>query len=216
AVPGARTRPLCAPPAPPRSKRPLHRGRHGVGPRPGHAAPRSRRHVVRRVRVPRGHPRDLVRPRERSGDRAPAIHARVGRARRQGRGRTSHSAVRIPHDRESGPDTRDHDPRLWRGDDALQRVLPAGRRRLPARGPHPQLHGLKADPALIPGLLLAALLGAAALWLADLPWIRDHLHWSALLLVILLGMAWKTLAPVPAATQPGVRFAQRPVLRWAV
>ena len=75
---------------------------------------------------------------------------------------------------------------------------------------------MKADPALIPGLLLAALLGAAALWLADLPWIRDHLHWSALLLVILLGMAWKTLAPVPAATQPGVRFAQRPVLRWAV
>src|SRR5206468_11952474 len=46
--------------------------------------------------------------------------------------------------------------------------------------------------------------------------VRDHLHWSALLLVILLGMAWKSLAPVPAITEAGVRFAQRPVLRWAV
>jgi uncharacterized integral membrane protein (TIGR00698 family) len=64
--------------------------------------------------------------------------------------------------------------------------------------------------------LLAAALGAGALWLADVPWVRDHLHWSALLLVILLGMAWKSLAPVPATTEPGVRFAQRPVLRWAV
>src|SRR5688572_16700021 len=45
---------------------------------------------------------------------------------------------------------------------------------------------------------------------------RDHLHWSALLLVILLGMAWKTLAPVPAGAIEGIRFAQRPVLRWAV
>jgi uncharacterized integral membrane protein (TIGR00698 family) len=75
---------------------------------------------------------------------------------------------------------------------------------------------LKADGSVVPGLLLAALLGAAAMWLADFPWVRDHLHWSALLLVILLGMAWKSLAPVPAVTTPGVRFAQRPVLRWAV
>ena len=70
--------------------------------------------------------------------------------------------------------------------------------------------------ALLPGLLLAALLGAAALWLADLPWVRDHLHWNALLIVILLGMAWKSFAPVPLLTHMGVRFAQRPVLRWAV
>ena len=75
---------------------------------------------------------------------------------------------------------------------------------------------MKADGPLLPGLLLAALLGAAALWLAELPWVRDTLHWNALLIVILLGMAWKSLVPVPAATQAGVRFAQRPVLRWAV
>jgi len=70
--------------------------------------------------------------------------------------------------------------------------------------------------ALIPGLALAALLGALALWLAELPWAKETLHVSALLLVILLGMAWKSLARVPAAAGPGIRFAQRPVLRWAV
>lgn len=29
-------------------------------------------------------------------------------------------------------------------------------------------------------------------------------------------MAWRSLRPVPTTTLPGVRFAQRPVLRWAV
>jgi len=70
--------------------------------------------------------------------------------------------------------------------------------------------------AALPGLLLAALLGAAAFWLAELPWVRDRLHWSALLLVILIGMALKSLAPIPDATLPGVRLAHRPILRWAV
>ena len=31
-----------------------------------------------------------------------------------------------------------------------------------------------------------------------------------------LGMAWRSLLPLPAAAVPGVRLAQRPVLRWAV
>ena len=70
--------------------------------------------------------------------------------------------------------------------------------------------------AALPGLLLAALLGAAAFWLAELPWVRDRLHWSALLLVILIGIALKSLAPIPDATLPGVRLAHRPILRWAV
>jgi len=78
--------------------------------------------------------------------------------------------------------------------------------RTPAPGP----------AARFPGLLLAAGLATAALWLADLPFVHDALHVSALLLVILLGMTWQSLAPVPAAVVPGVRFAQRPVLRWAV
>ena len=70
--------------------------------------------------------------------------------------------------------------------------------------------------SLIPGLLLAVALAAAGLALAELPWVKGTLHVSALLLVILLGMAWKSLLPEPAAVLPGIRMAQRPILRWAV
>ena len=70
--------------------------------------------------------------------------------------------------------------------------------------------------ALLPGVLLCAALATAGFWLADLAWVKDTLHVSALLLVILLGMAWKSLLPEPAAVLPGLRLAQRPILRWAV
>ena len=69
---------------------------------------------------------------------------------------------------------------------------------------------------LFPGLLLCALLASAGFAIAELGWVKDTLHLSPLLLVILLGIAWKSLAPVPAAALPGIRMAQRPVLRWAV
>jgi uncharacterized integral membrane protein (TIGR00698 family) len=69
---------------------------------------------------------------------------------------------------------------------------------------------------LLPGLLLSILLGILALWLAELPWVRDTLHWSALLIVILLGMALRTLVRLPLILQPGIRLAQRPLLRWGV
>ena len=70
--------------------------------------------------------------------------------------------------------------------------------------------------ALLPGLLVAAGLSWAAIALADLPWVKGHAHVSALLLVILLGMAWRTFLHVPEVLLPGIRMAQRPVLRWAV
>jgi uncharacterized integral membrane protein (TIGR00698 family) len=70
--------------------------------------------------------------------------------------------------------------------------------------------------ALLPGLLLTVVLATAGFWLADLPWVKNALHVSALLLVILLGMAWKSVLPEPPAVVPGIRMAQRPVLRWAV
>jgi uncharacterized integral membrane protein (TIGR00698 family) len=76
---------------------------------------------------------------------------------------------------------------------------------------------LKAGLAsLLPGLLLVVVLATAGFWLAELPWIKQTLHLSALLLVILLGMAWKSLLPEPPALLPGIRLAQRPLLRWAV
>ena len=70
--------------------------------------------------------------------------------------------------------------------------------------------------SLLPGLVLVVLLATAGFWLADLPWVKQTLHVSALLLVILLGMAWKSLLPEPPVVLPGIRMAQRPLLRWAV
>src|SRR5205085_7844564 len=70
--------------------------------------------------------------------------------------------------------------------------------------------------ALLPGVLLCAAVAAVAVLLGDMPWVKTHLHWSPLLLVILLGMAWRSLAHVPAIAMPGIRLAQRPLLRWGV
>ena len=68
----------------------------------------------------------------------------------------------------------------------------------------------------LPGLLWSALLATAAFVLADQPFVKDTLRISALLLVILLGMALRTVVALPAWAVPGVRVAQRPILRWAV
>ena len=70
--------------------------------------------------------------------------------------------------------------------------------------------------AALPGLLLSAALATAAFMLADQPFVKDRLHVSALLLVVLVGMALRSVATMPTWAAPGVRVAQRPVLRWAV
>jgi uncharacterized integral membrane protein (TIGR00698 family) len=67
-----------------------------------------------------------------------------------------------------------------------------------------------------PGLVVSVLLATGAFLLADQPFFRDTLHVSALLLVILLGMALRSVFHLPDWAVPGVRFAQRPLLRWAV
>lgn len=67
-----------------------------------------------------------------------------------------------------------------------------------------------------PGLVVCALLASAALMSAESPLLRDTLHLSALLLVILAGMALTSFMRLPAWTLPGIRVAQRPLLRWAV
>lgn len=69
---------------------------------------------------------------------------------------------------------------------------------------------------VLPGLLLSAALASAAFLLAEQPFVKDTLHLSALLLVILLGMAVRSLIELPPWAAAGVRLAQRPVLRWAV
>ena len=69
---------------------------------------------------------------------------------------------------------------------------------------------------VLPGLVVSVLLATAAFLLADQPFVKDTLHLSALLLVILVGMAMRSVMPLPLWAGPGVRMAQRPVLRWAV
>ncbi len=75
---------------------------------------------------------------------------------------------------------------------------------------------MKRAAEVFPGLFLSAALASAAFVLADQPFVRDTLHVSALLLVILLGMALRSFMVLPAWADAGVRMAQRPVLRWAV
>jgi uncharacterized integral membrane protein (TIGR00698 family) len=67
-----------------------------------------------------------------------------------------------------------------------------------------------------PGLLLCAALATAGFLLAELSFVKHTLHVGALLLVILLGMAIRSIVPIPEVAFPGIRLAQRPVLRWAV
>lgn len=69
---------------------------------------------------------------------------------------------------------------------------------------------------LFPGLALTVALAAGAIWLASTEFVDKRLHLSALLLVILLGMLVRSVVHLPESTAPGIRVAQRPILRWAV
>jgi uncharacterized integral membrane protein (TIGR00698 family) len=70
--------------------------------------------------------------------------------------------------------------------------------------------------ATLPGLVVCTAIAGVAFALAGLPAIRDGLHLSPLLLVILLGMLWRSAWKVPLWAGEGIRAAQRPILRWAV
>lgn len=60
------------------------------------------------------------------------------------------------------------------------------------------------------------MLGTAAFFVGRTPFFSHTLYLSPLLLVILLGMLWRTLLKVPQQWVEGIRVAQRPILRWAV
>jgi len=68
----------------------------------------------------------------------------------------------------------------------------------------------------VPGVLVSVALAAVALELAAWPFFKEQLHFGALLLVILLGMAWRLVLPVPVWALPGIELAKKPILRWAV
>lgn len=66
---------------------------------------------------------------------------------------------------------------------------------------------------LIPGLIVATLLAALA-YAPKALW--PHLPISPLLTVILLGMAIASVFQLPKSWHPGLKLAQRPILRWGV
>lgn len=67
----------------------------------------------------------------------------------------------------------------------------------------------------LPGLLTCAVVAVACVAVATAarPWVPAL---SPLLLAILAGLAWRNLAPVPAALAPGVAVAAKPVLRAGI
>lgn len=71
--------------------------------------------------------------------------------------------------------------------------------------------------AALPGLLLCAALGGLAWWLEGLEkgWLGRPLI-EALVLAILLGIAWRNLAGHRAVFKPGIDFCAKPLLEFAV
>lgn len=70
--------------------------------------------------------------------------------------------------------------------------------------------------AWIPGVLVATAFAFVAKELSALDFFKETLHFGALLLVILLGMAWRAFLPLPQWAVPGIDMAKKPILRWAV
>ncbi|MGY3449234.1 YeiH family protein [Bradyrhizobium sp. USDA 4353] len=68
-------------------------------------------------------------------------------------------------------------------------------------------------PALLPGLALSAAIAAAAFGLRQLPGLG---MFSPMILAIVSGMALHNIVGTPAGARPGVTFAMRRVLRFAI
>lgn len=68
----------------------------------------------------------------------------------------------------------------------------------------------------LPGLALCLALALVAVFVADVPWVKQNLRFSPLLIVILLGIVVASVAKLPKIFDEGVKLAQKPVLRWAV
>jgi uncharacterized integral membrane protein (TIGR00698 family) len=80
-----------------------------------------------------------------------------------------------------------------------------------AAGAHRRSTGGKAG--ILPGLLLAGAIAAAATALHDIPGIGTL---SPLILAIILGMAFHNLIGTPVRAKPGVKFSQQRILRLAI
>lgn len=70
--------------------------------------------------------------------------------------------------------------------------------------------------SLAPGLGICLVLATASMLAAESSFVKDRLHLGALLLVILFGMACRTIIRLPESLRSGIDMAQKPLLRLAV
>lgn len=75
---------------------------------------------------------------------------------------------------------------------------------------------LKSVGEVLPGLALVVAMAFVANWIAELPFVKDSLRFSSLLIVILLGILLASVWKLPEALGAGIKLAQKPILRWAV
>lgn len=68
---------------------------------------------------------------------------------------------------------------------------------------------------LLPGLAVTALLGWLAMVVQNLPFMQK-LHFSSLIIAILLGIVINNLVKMPAILAQGIRFASKKILRLAI
>ena len=66
---------------------------------------------------------------------------------------------------------------------------------------------------IIPGLALAALVAGCAYALRQLPGMATF---SPLIIAVVLGMAFNNVAGTPLTASPGITFAIKRILRWAI
>src|ERR1700750_1644294 len=79
--------------------------------------------------------------------------------------------------------------------------------------PHKTSHALFHVAGIWPGVLLTALIAAAAYGVRQLPVVGTF---SALILAIIIGMAFHNLIGTPARARDGVLFSLRKILRFAI
>lgn len=69
---------------------------------------------------------------------------------------------------------------------------------------------------LAPGVGFACLLAWVSILIANSGWVKTQLHFSPLLIVVLLGMLIGSTVRLPDSLQEGVKYCQKPVLRLGV
>lgn len=68
----------------------------------------------------------------------------------------------------------------------------------------------------IPGVSVAVLIALISMFLANLEFVQKTLHFSSLILAILLGVVIGNLVKFPESFKPGITFSLKKILRIAI